>query len=160
MLRSEVESQSLRVGTADLLDMLLEKEPHTEFTFCLGADTFVDLTKWKWKRSKDVLKLLDGRIIVLYRKGFTINLNNDDDSNRSNQSDNNKNSTRTTSLEDLVTQINQTEGAKVELLHVPTLGEVSSSSIRSSNDEQHLKTMLHPSVLEYIRKNQLYAFNK
>ena len=68
---STTTSNTIRVGTADLLEMLQRQEPETEFTFCLGGDTFLDLTAWKWKRSKDVLRLLDRRLVVIYRKGLT-----------------------------------------------------------------------------------------
>ena len=71
----EEEKASLRVGTADLLEMLIEQSQNsemsgteTEFSFCLGADTFMDLTNWKWKRSKDVIQLLNGRLIVINRR--------------------------------------------------------------------------------------------
>ena len=68
---SGTSSNNIRVGTADLLEMLQRQQPDTDFTFCLGGDTFLDLTAWKWKRSKDVLRLLDRRLVVIYRKGLT-----------------------------------------------------------------------------------------
>ncbi|KAL3900555.1 MAG: hypothetical protein SGARI_006216, partial [Bacillariaceae sp.] len=71
-ITDENELTTMRVGTADLLDMLLEENKDAEYSFCLGADTFMDLTAWKkWKRSKDVLRLLEGRLVVVHRKGLT-----------------------------------------------------------------------------------------
>ena len=97
--QQEQSMTNIRVGTASLLDMLLEEDmkkevsegtattttttdstaaatgssggatTSIEYTFCLGADTFLDLTEWKWVRSKDVLKLLQGRLLVLFRHG-------------------------------------------------------------------------------------------
>jgi nicotinic acid mononucleotide adenylyltransferase len=135
---SEEERQSLRVGTADLLDMLLKDEPNVDFSFCLGADTFVDLTQWKWRRARDVFRLLEGRLVVLCRQGSTTKTDD--------------------SLEQLVDRINQSESAQVELLNVPTLNEVSSSAVRNSNDEERLGEMLSKDVLDYIKENRLYAF--
>ena len=74
---------NVRVGTASLLDMLLEEDDEQdseedtgtstriEYTFCLGADTFLDLIEWKWIRSQDVVQLLKGRLLVLFRHGVT-----------------------------------------------------------------------------------------
>ena len=67
----EKDLKELRVGTADLLDMLIEaqngSQMEDEFTFALGSDTFLDLTNWKWRRSKDIFKLINFRILVIQR---------------------------------------------------------------------------------------------
>jgi nicotinic acid mononucleotide adenylyltransferase len=47
--------------------MLTTDEPNVEFTLALGADTFVDLVNGKWRRSEDVLKLVEYRIVVFRR---------------------------------------------------------------------------------------------
>ena len=165
---SEEECQSLRVGTADLLDVLKARNPNTDYTFCMGADTFRDLTKFKWKRSKDVFKLLDGRLIVLDRKSEEATtpstIDNNKNSNNNTSKDINNTSTSTTSssninLEELVSQINESESAQVELLKVPCLSSVSSSMIRATRNEDMLVQNLHPQVLEYIKTNQLYSFS-
>jgi nicotinic acid mononucleotide adenylyltransferase len=148
-LRSEVEKQSLRAGTVALLEMLLAQEGETttrtttQFTFCLGADTFLDLTEWKWVRSHDVLGLLEGRIYVLYRVGVE--------------------GERSISLDELqvrVDHVNQTESAQVKLLRIETLGAVSSSLVRSCKDLEVLKKLVAPRVLEYIQEHRLYGFAK
>lgn len=135
---AEDEIQTLRVGTADLLDMLICEEPGTQFSFCLGTDTFMDLTAWKWKRSKDVLRLLDGRLVVLHRKGMT----NED-------------------LHERVDLVNQTDGkGNVVLMQVPSLRDISSSSVRSIVDEEKLSDKISPEVLEYIKIHKLYGFSE
>lgn len=96
----------------------------------------MDLTAWKWRRSKDVLNLLEGRLVVLHRKGMT----NDD-------------------LHSRVDQVNKAEGrGNTVLMAVPSLLDVSSSRVRSTTDEEILSTMLSLDVLEYIKRNKLYAF--
>lgn len=134
-LRKEEEIETLRVGTADLLDMLIEQEPETDFTFCLGSDTVIDLTDWKWKRSKDILSLLKGRILVIDRPDGT-----------------------TKGLQERIDEINKSQEANLRLLRVPTLGAVSSTMIRSCRDEELLRSLLVPAVLDYIMEHKMYSF--
>jgi nicotinic acid mononucleotide adenylyltransferase len=133
--RPEEEKKSLHVGTAELLEMLIKNEPESDFTFCLGADTFLDLTEWKWRRSRDVLRLLGGRLLVVNRKGITAN------------------------LEERVAKVNETESANAVLLNVPSLNEVSSSAVRSCTHVEKLQEMLSGGVFEYMQTNRLYAFS-
>lgn len=131
------EIQELRVGTADLLEMLLEEEPDTDFTFCLGTDTFMDLTAWKWRRSKDVLRLLNGRIVVLHRKGMT----------------------KDEELHERINTVNAADGnGNVVLMEIPALQEISSSSVRSCTEVELLERLVTPEVLDYMRKHKLYSF--
>jgi nicotinate (nicotinamide) nucleotide adenylyltransferase len=133
---NDEEISSLRVGTADLLDMLIEQEPETDFFLCLGSDTFIDLTDWKWKRSKDILTLLEGRMLVIDRPDGTA-----------------------VGLRERIDGINSTQQkASVRLLRVPTLEAVSSTMIRSCRDEKILQRLLVPQVLEYIKKQKMYSF--
>ena len=127
----------MRVGTADLLEMLLEQEPDTDFTFCLGSDTFIDLTDWKWKRSKDVLSLLHGRILVVDRPNGAAE-----------------------GLQQRIENINKAESASVRLLRVPALGTVSSTMIRCCRDEETLRKLLSSSVLDYIKEKAMYSFSE
>ena len=133
--RSEEEKQSLRVGTADLLEMLKQEEPNTDFSFCLGSDTFLDLTSFKWRRSRDVLQLLEGRLIVFARKGTNAD------------------------LKEYIDKLKEEESINTMLLEVPTLTEVSSSFVRSSKNEKDLSQCLSSGVLEYMKQNQLYSFS-
>lgn len=134
--RKEEELHSLRVGTADLLDLLLEQEPDSDFTFCLGSDTFLDLSNWKWKRSRDILTQLQGRILVIDRPNTSVE-----------------------GLEERIDMINETESANVRLLRVSTLGSVSSTMIRSCTDEEELKTLLDPTVLAFIKEQKMYTYS-
>jgi len=140
---SEEEMASLRVGTADLLEMLLQEEQQgaqngmtTEFSFCLGADTFMDLTDWKWKRSKDVLRLLEGRLVVIHRKGVA----------------------HEKELQERVHRVNTTMDGQVIFLDVPELKKVSSSMARQITDVGKLKKVAPPDVADYIVSHQLYGF--
>lgn len=133
--RKDDDIQSLRVGTVDLLDMLLEQEANSDFTLCLGSDTFIDLTDWKWKRPKDILSLLQGRILVIDRPNHM-----------------------TQGLKERIDQVNDTESANVRLLRVPTLDTVSSTMIRKCRDEDKLRDLLCPAVLDYIKEQKMYSF--
>lgn len=161
LLRNDNEKASLRVGTADLLDMLIADEPDTDFSFALGADTFMDLTTFKWRRSHDVLDLFGGRLIVIYRLL----------DNESNFCQND--------LQERIAKVNADQCRKEEvgsdgnsmnacsgggsngparLLQIPTLTATSSSLVRSTTDEAVLKDLLVPNVLEFIKEKELYAF--
>ena len=162
--RTDEEKTALRVGTADLVEMLMEDEdkeqknndaaaegvatPKTEFSFCLGADTFLDLTDWKWKRSRDVLRLLEGRLVVVNRK------EEEGDGN------NNTETTKASTLRKRIEETNATPlgNGRITLLDVPTLGDVSSSKIRNAENKELVKHMLSPKVLEYVIANNLYGF--
>lgn len=126
---------TMRVGTADLLDMLKLEEPDSEFTFCMGADTFIDLTDWKWKRSRDVLRLLEGRIIVFQRPGGD-------------------------ELEERVGWVNLQEGGKVRIVHLNNEAhDVSSTLVRSILTRDKLTGLVPPAVEEFIIGNKLYGFS-
>lgn len=148
---TDEEKASLRVGTADLLEMLMEDEraqdkdtisTNTEFSFCLGADTFMDLTNWKWKRSKDVMKLLEGRLVVVNRKQQAAKLDN---------------KTELTNRIDEINAMNLGNG-NILLLDVPSLQDVSSSQVRNAENKDHVKHVLSPQVLDYLVANNLYGF--
>ena len=162
--RSEEERKALSVGTAALLDYLQQsQEPAAtdevsvgeggghqqtpvssvplvpEFTLCLGADTFLDLTAGKWKESSRVLELIEGRIVVLLRKVGEGGVGESDGS-----------SPRL--LED---RIREVPGSR--LLHVEHLDDVSSSRVRCCTDVDELRRMVRPEVLDYMRERKLYA---
>ena len=152
--RSGDDKVSVRVGTADLLDMLLEEEPTTEFSFALGADTFMDLTTLKWKRSKDVMDLVGSRLMVIYRQV-------EEEHSRFCELD----------LLHRIDEVNKeacksqsngsdagTNGGPAMLLNIPSLEAISSSMARTTTDEATLKILLEPKVLQYIKQRQLYCF--
>jgi nicotinate (nicotinamide) nucleotide adenylyltransferase len=134
----EEELATLRVGTVDLLDMLQEEHKGTEFSFCLGADTFMDLTGWtKWKRSKDVLRLLGGRLVVVHRKGLSFE----------------------NELRDRVQHVNYNEDGHVIFLDVPELEVVSSTMAREAKNKETLRQLVPDNVADYIVSHKLYGFN-
>ena len=149
------EKSSVRVGTADLLDMLLDEEPNASFSFALGADTFMDLTTFKWRRSHDVLDLVGGRLMVIYRQTESAE-------SRYCEKD----------LQKRIDMVNKErrhearghgEGAAPSaggpaMLLQPDLQAISSSLARSTTDEAQLELLLEPKVLQYIKEKGFYAF--
>eukprot|EP00578_Thalassiosira_sp_NH16_P001204 CAMPEP_0181129862 /NCGR_PEP_ID=MMETSP1071-20121207/29552_1 /TAXON_ID=35127 /ORGANISM="Thalassiosira sp., Strain NH16" /LENGTH=176 /DNA_ID=CAMNT_0023215885 /DNA_START=46 /DNA_END=573 /DNA_ORIENTATION=+ len=63
----EQEKSSLRIGTAELLEMVTHHEPTVDFTLALGTDTFIDLASGKWRRTEDVFRLVNYRMVVFRR---------------------------------------------------------------------------------------------
>lgn len=162
---TEEEKASLRVGTADLLEMLMGDEesgsgtrqntnapPTTEFSFCLGADTFLDLTAWKWKRSRDVLRLLEGRLVVVNRK----------QDHHHQQQEKQEETRPIDALRERIDEINATPLAngKIVVMDVPSLGDVSSSKVRNAVDKDLVKNVLSPGVFEYVVTHKLYGFGE
>lgn len=121
------------MGTADLLDMLLSEEKDTDFSFAMGADTFMDLTEWKWRRSKDIWKLLNGRILTFVRPGL---FDNDD------------------------MFYERAKGLGVQVVSIPDLQPISSTLVRKSTSKEQLKKILIPTVLDYIVQQKLYGFSE
>ena len=134
--------------------MLLEEEPNTDFSFALGADTFMDLTTLKWKRSIDLLDLVGSRLMVIYRQV-------EEEQSRYCEQD----------LLQRIDKVNKgacksqangsdagTNGGPAMLLNIPSLEAISSSMARTTTDEATLKKLLEPKVLQYIKQRQLYAF--
>ncbi|KAG7336550.1 acyl-CoA N-acyltransferase [Nitzschia inconspicua] len=141
-ISEEKDLATLQVGTADLLEMLLEEanesNAEVEFSFCLGADTFLDLTAWKWKRSKDVLRLLEGRLVVVHREGMA----------------------KKEELLDRIKHVNDTEGGRVMMMDVPVLEDVSSSKARELTAKHDLQKLVPPKVVDYIQLHKLYSFGE
>lgn len=156
--RNEEEKSSVRVGTADLLAMMTTDEPNVDFTLALGADTFIDLVNGKWRRSEDVLRLVDYRIVVFRRL-----MEEDDEESEQlkQQSDNDvqeciaklrqRVQSTTSQLAITVTQIlaatNSIRGVSV-----------SSSAARCTTDEALLRQILSDDVLKFIKERRMYAF--
>lgn len=130
------EVQNIQIGTAELLELLLDQEPDTDFSFALGGDTFMDLTNWKWRRSRDVMSLLHGRLIVLLRNDHVPEQ----------------------VLNERIQHINQQEGGQARLLNISSLKPISSTLLRSKQERKELEGMVSPKVLDYIVRNKLYGF--
>ena len=144
--REEEQKSSLRIGTADLLDMLTKNEPVVDFTIALGADTFIDLASGKWRRTEDVFRMVGYRMVVFSRR---------DDNNNSISAE------KEQLLQESIAKwqlINSTQSS-IRVIQIPTLTGVSSSTVRKSTDETALKEMLSSCVLEYIQQRQMYAFS-
>lgn len=147
---NEEERAQVSVGTAALLEYLLERQGQAavEFTFCLGADAFMDLTAGKWKESDRVLQLLQGRFLVLNRM------------EPNNCSGGSNDETTINKANDLQARVASIPGA--QLVSVDSLGAVSSSQVRQAVAKQDWtllqdEAVLHPGVLAYIRDKQLYT---
>eukprot|EP00547_Thalassionema_nitzschioides_P008070 CAMPEP_0194225398 /NCGR_PEP_ID=MMETSP0156-20130528/39524_1 /TAXON_ID=33649 /ORGANISM="Thalassionema nitzschioides, Strain L26-B" /LENGTH=224 /DNA_ID=CAMNT_0038957325 /DNA_START=22 /DNA_END=698 /DNA_ORIENTATION=+ len=125
------QKESSKVGTADLLDMLTAEEKDVDFSFAMGADTFMDLTQWKWRRSQDIWKLLEGRILTFIRPGL---FENDD------------------------TFYRRAHDLNVKVVPVPELQPISSTQVRNSISKKELQDILIPSVLDYVVMHKLYGF--
>lgn len=145
---NEEEKAQLRVGFIDLLEMLLERDKTNEFTLALGADTFMDLSKYKWRRSKDIFKLLDGRIIVFRRKGACKSVDIQTIEDRIDEI--------AKELKDICPNLKK----NVRLVELPSLSEVSSSLVRSTHDESLMSDALDAKVLNYIKEKKMYSFQK
>ena len=137
------EKSKLKVGTADLLDMLLGGADELELTLSLGADTFMNLTEWKWLRSKDIFKLTNGRIIIFMRKEEEMVTED-------------RLLERIEEIKQKFAEDSDIDGNNIQLLTVSTLTEISSSAVRKSKETDDLM----PGVSAYIKEHNLYAFSK
>lgn len=151
-------SPPVPVGTVDILEYLVAHEPYTTFYLCLGADTYRDICSGKWRRTQDLVNVLQDRIIVI---------------DRTEQ----RNEDLATSVEELA-QIhrnvyesrvdhrsfangnNASIAVPASVFRLPDVfqANVSSSRVRVSTDTTFLSHYLTPSVLKYIQSNKLYAF--
>jgi len=122
---------------------------NTIFSFCLGADAFLDLMDGKWKESARVLELLDGgkRLVVLHRSSSS----SAPESTTSSDDDDKKN--------DDTVLLRRVEETGARLMRIDQLGSISSSQVRLCSDRNKLSTMVAPRVLEYMKANHLYQFS-
>lgn len=139
----ESKKTSIRVGTADLLTMLISNEPEVDFTLALGADTFIDLANGKWRRGDEVIELVRHRMIVFRRK-----LDTNDLIEKENQ------------IRQCIAkwQLLNESKSSIQLVTVPSLNDTSSSIVRSTTNEFVLSNLVTSPILEYIKQNKLYAF--
>jgi hypothetical protein len=160
-LRNEEEKSSVRVGTADLLTMMTTDEPNVDFTLALGADTFIDLVNGKWRRSEDVLRLVDYRIVVFRR---LIKEEDGESEQLKQQSDND--------VQECITKLRQrvqqstTSQLAIRVTQIPAATNlirgvsVSSSAARCTTDEALLRQILSDDVLNFIKEKRMYAFSE
>jgi nicotinic acid mononucleotide adenylyltransferase len=136
------------VGTGSLLEYL-QTEYRNEsyiFSFCVGADSFLDLMNGKWKEGRRVLELLENgrRLLVLHR----VSNNHDDHGDPASVSP-------STTEQYLKSQV---DAAGAQLIQMDSVGSISSTQVRECRDMERLSTLIVPSVLEYIKRNKLYQF--
>mmetsp|Transcript_14743 Transcript_14743/g.40731 ORF Transcript_14743/g.40731 Transcript_14743/m.40731 type:complete len:310 (+) Transcript_14743:119-1048(+) len=145
------------VGTAALMEYLLQTEGvDTQFSFCLGADSFLSLMEGKWNESPRVLELLRGQFIVVNRIYANDNENRGDNYEQQQQQQHNE-------RQALRERVEAVPGAKL-LPPNPTLGAVSSSQVRSwlqrgvvEDELRGRPDRISPSVLSYIQRRGLYG---
>lgn len=146
---SEEKKAELRLGTFDLINFLNKQNEiegiNEEYTLAMGADTFMDLTSFKWRNSKEVIQLVEGRFVVKLRLS--------DDSYTESEILERIESVK----KDIQNGIPSFE-MNVQLL-TSAASATSSSAARESCDEKVLATLLDEKVIEYIKMNRLYKFD-
>ena len=131
---------NISIGTADLLEYFQNTANNEECTLCLGADTFLDLVSGKWRRTNDILQLCQGRFIVLYRKEEDIS-NSLAEHETEYQEEHSEQPCphQQAKLQQAIDKLNEQYGAhSAQLLHIPTLGSVSSTLIRTLSSASSL----------------------
>ena len=123
--------------------MLLGGADELELTLLLGADTFMNLTEWKWLRPKDIFKLTNGRIIIFVRKEEEM-ITED------------RLLERIEEIKQKFAEDSDIDGNNIQLLNVSTLTEIFSSAVRKSKETDDIM----PGVSAYIKEHNLYAFSK
>lgn len=162
-IRDKEQVASIRVGTADLLTMLKTEEPNIEFTLALGADTFVDLVNGKWRRSDEVLQLVDYRIVVFKR--LEEESNNSSSSTELQQQHDEKVQECIEKLNLRVDATTTWNSVNITVTQIPAATQsrtgvsVSSSAARTTTNETELREILSTDVIDYIRERKMYAFS-
>lgn len=154
------QKSSVRIGTADLLDMLINDEPDVDFTLAFGADTFIDLVRGKWRRSEDVFQLVGYRMVV-FRRISSSQEKNDSKDEEVVHVDNDDETDRV--LSESIAKWNSIGGqqSSIRAIRIPTLTNVSSSAVRrSTGDKTILKEMLTSGVMEYVQQNRMYSLSE
>lgn len=140
-----------RAGTAELLDFMKTNDKISgdvvEYSLALGSDTFIDLMDHKWKRSKDVIDNVEGRLFVISRQlkfpGEQVLYHEQ--------------------LEKKVDLLNQNfctfNKPRARVFYIPDITGVSSTDARLTVNEATLNQILEPAILRYIKLNKLYAFS-
>jgi nicotinic acid mononucleotide adenylyltransferase len=145
-----------------------EEEVVEQFSFVMGADTFLDLTAGKWKESARVLDLLQGRLVVLERLTLTTTTTastcttTDDDNNAAHADTTADTADHMAAAVALQKAVEAVPGAR--LLRVENLNNTSSSQVRECHSrpvaEIQEQNMVVPAVLEYMCQHGLYGYGK
>lgn len=145
------------------------------FSFCLGADSFIDLVNGKWQQTERILNDLlfnqhtdtsdrcneyRRRLVVLYRSQTKIIHEN----NSSTITHMEAPSSSTGSSEYLDRLLSLVEEYGVQLMRMDRSEDnISSTFVRNCSDVSKLQenpAVILPEVLQYIQQHQLYQFCK
>jgi nicotinic acid mononucleotide adenylyltransferase len=138
--------------------MLLEqnksesKSKSVEYTLALGDDTFMDLSEWKWRRSKDIIEILQGRIVIFRRLTKV-------DTSKTKGPVDDKLKDRINLIADELKQTCPDLKHNLCIMDVE-LSPISSSLARECKGEEGLSSMLSDKVVNYIKDHKMYAFGK
>jgi nicotinic acid mononucleotide adenylyltransferase len=145
--------------------MLLEqnksesKSKSVEYTLALGDDTFMDLSEWKWRRSKDIIEILQGRIVIFRRLTKVDTSKTNNSSNEEEGPVDDKLKDRINLIADELKQTCPDLKHNLRIMDVE-LSPISSSLARECKDEEGLSSMLSDKVVNYIKDHKMYAFGK
>jgi nicotinic acid mononucleotide adenylyltransferase len=137
LLASPPSSSSISIGTADLLEYYHETDAvAAEYTLCLGEDTFLDLMSGKWRRTEDILDMIQGRFVVLGRPRMMMITDMDDIMNHKKDDDDYEQRRRENQLKLAISKLEESFGTgSVRWLQLPSLGAVSSTMVRTLSQE-------------------------
>lgn len=152
--REEEQKATLRVGTSDLLDMLTSDEPGVDFTLALGADTFIDLARGKWRRTDDIFRLVGSRMVVFQRVSEDDNNTDDEFAKKTDQI------MLQESIATCQQLINNATQSSIRVIQIESLSNVSSSAVRRATDEEIMKNMVSQDVLKYIKRHRMYSLSE
>lgn len=153
--------------------MLTAEEPDVDFTLALGADTFIDLARGKWKRTEDVFKLVGHRMVVFRRRRNRLREDRESAADAATATASASASMMAAEeiehdnealLQDLIARWQildpSTKVSSIQVVCIPVLTNVSSSAVRRSTDANVLKEMVTENVLNYILDHNMYAFSE
>ena len=164
--------------------MLTRDEPDVDFALALGADAYADLESGRWRRSEDVLRMVGRRVVVFHRASSSSASSSsssaaaaaagggegddDDDEDEAGGPPRESGVARWSRRVDdgayRGADGNGSNGdagrstSSIVVVRAPTLSGVSSTAARASSDVGALGGMLSAEVLEYVRRNRMYAF--
>mmetsp|Transcript_1925 Transcript_1925/g.4206 ORF Transcript_1925/g.4206 Transcript_1925/m.4206 type:complete len:267 (-) Transcript_1925:3-803(-) len=154
---NEEQKSKVRVGTADILAMLTTNEPNVEFTWALGADTFLDLASGKWRRTDEVFELVGHRMVVFKRlfEGTDLGKGKINDGKKYEQ-DHDK---LLRESAEKWSKLDEDGNPTIRIVSIPSLTDASSSTVRKTSDEIKLQELLTDDVLSFVKEKKMYSFS-
>lgn len=157
MIRNEEQKSKVRIGTADILTMLTTNEPNVEFTWALGADTFLDLASGKWRRTDEVFQLVGHRMVVFKRLFEGTDLGSGEiNDGKKNEQDHDK---LLSESAEKWSKLDEDGNPTIRIVRIPSLTEASSSTVRKTSDEIKLRKLLTDDVLSFVKERKMYSFS-